>query len=247
MNKRYLELDSLRGLAALFVLFYHCLRIFPEFDAENPIQSNNFLVNILNNTPLRVIWSGHESVILFFILSGFVLSLPYYKNKKIEYKTYLVKRSFRIYIPYFVAMIFAITATLMLSKNGISMYSDWFNRIWTYDTSFLDILNHILFLGYYNSNQYNTVIWSLVHEMRISIIFPFLMVFVLRFNWKTNIIICLLLSLVSFVFTKTFMPIYNTDIAKTVHYMSSFMIGALLAKHIEFLVGFYGKMSKSKK
>ncbi|WP_410805811.1 acyltransferase family protein, partial [Paraburkholderia sp. SIMBA_053] len=75
MNKRYLELDSLRGLAALSVLFYHCLRIFPSLDVGAPDfanDSDNWFINALLNTPLRILWSGHESVILFFILSGFV-------------------------------------------------------------------------------------------------------------------------------------------------------------------------------
>ncbi|MGE7787435.1 acyltransferase family protein [Bacillus cereus] len=250
MNKRYPELDSLRGLAALFVLFYHCLRIFPEFDIGAPDYKNNsdsWFINILLNTPLRLVWAGHESVILFFILSGFVLSLPYYKNQKIEYKTYLVKRTVRIYIPYFVATALAIAANLLLSKNGISTYSDWFNRIWTYEASLSDIINHVLFLGDYNANQYNTVIWSLVHEMRISIIFPFVMFFVLRFNWKYNISLSFALSLISFVLLKVFMPTSNTNFIITIHYTSMFIIGALLAKHIDVISNYFKKLSKSSK
>lgn len=245
MNKRYLELDSLRGLAALTVLFYHCLRIFPSLDIGVPNfanDSDNWFINALLNTPLQIIWSGHESVILFFVLSGFVLSIPYYAGKKIEYKTYILKRSFRIYIPFFVATTIAIIANLTLSKNGISMYSTWFNKIWTSETTFLDILNHILFLGYYSADQYNTVIWSLVHEMRISIIFPLLMLAILRFNWKTNIGISLTFSLVAFILLVKINPIFNTNIILTLHYTSMFMIGSLLAKHIESIVDFYKKL-----
>ncbi len=243
MNKRYLELDSLRGLAAFFVLIYHCLRIFPTFDTHNhPGQNDDFLINLLINTPLRLIWAGHESVILFFILSGFVLSLPYYKKRKVDYRTYLIRRFSRIYIPYFIATSIAAIAFLLLAKNGISMYSIWFNKIWTSETTFLDILNHILFLGYYNADQYNTVIWSLVHEMRISIIFPLLMLAILRFNWKTNIGISLTFSLVAFILLVKINPTFNTNIILTLHYTSMFMIGSLLAKHIEPIVDFYKKL-----
>ncbi|KAA1803590.1 O-acetyltransferase OatA [Bacillus cereus] len=250
MNKRYLELDSLRGLAALSVLFYHCLRIFPSLDIGAPDfvnDSDNWFINALLNTPLRIFWSGHESVILFFILSGFVLSLPYYAGKKIEYKTYILKRSIRIYIPYVIATVIAMIAAITLSKNGFSIYSDWFNRIWTYETSFSDIMNHVLFLGDYNANQFNTVIWSLVHEMRISIIFPFVMFFVLRFNWKYNISLSFALSLISFVLLKVFMPTSNTNFIITIHYTSMFIIGALLAKHIDVISNYFKKLSKSSK
>ncbi|HFJ9465744.1 TPA: acyltransferase family protein [Bacillus cereus] len=248
MNKRYLELDSLRGLAALVVLFYHCLRIFPVLDIKAPNfanHSDNLFISALLNTPLRLIWAGHESVILFFILSGFVLSLPYYASKEIEYKTYILKRSLRIYIPFFVATAIAVIANLTLSKNGILMYSNWFNKIWTSETTFLDILNHILFLGYYSADQYNTVIWSLVHEMRISIIFPLLMLAILRFNWKSNIGISLTFSLVAFILLVMINPIYNTNIILTLHYTSMFMIGSLLAKHIESIVDIYKKLPNS--
>ncbi|MBF7155707.1 acyltransferase family protein [Bacillus albus] len=245
MNKRYLELDSLRGLAAIAVLFYHCLRIFPSFDISDPNfvkDGDSWLINTLLNTPLQIIWSGHESVILFFVLSGFVLSIPYYAGKEIEYKTYILKRTVRIYIPFFVATTIAVIANLTLSKNGISMYSTWFNKIWTSETTFLDILNQILFLGYYNADQYNTVVWSLAHEMRISIIFPLLMLAILRFNWKTNIGIGLTFSLVAFILLVKINPTFNTNIILTLHYTSMFMIGSLLAKHIESIVDFYKKL-----
>lgn len=245
MNKRYLELDSLRGLAALFVLFYHCLRIFPTFDVHNNhSQTNNFVSEIMINTPLRILWSGHESVILFFVLSGFVLSLPYYKNRNTDYKTFLTKRTVRIYIPYLVSITIAMIAVFLFSQKGLPAYSVWFNKIWNSETTFLGILNHFLFLGYYNADEYNTVIWSLVHEMRISIIFPFLMMIILKFNWKVNLSIGLTLSLVSFILLKKINPIYNTNLILTLHYTSMFIIGALMAKHIDYLVNLYKNTAK---
>ena len=49
--------------------------------------------------------------------------------------------------------------------------SEWFNRSWTIESSPSLIAQHILLVGKYNTDAYNGVIWSLVHEMRISIIF----------------------------------------------------------------------------
>src|ERR1700738_3699896 len=105
-NKRIDILDSLRGLAALSVVFHHCLLVFPIFLAafyHNPNLNNN-LVLILTYSPIHILWAGHEAVILFFVLSGFVLSLPFLNNNTISYHKYIVKRFCRIYIPYIIVL-----------------------------------------------------------------------------------------------------------------------------------------------
>ena len=63
-----------------------------------------------------------------------------------------------------------------ISEYGISYLSEWFNRSWTIESSQLNIL----LVGKYNTDAYNGVIWSLVHEMRISIIFPLILMICLR-------------------------------------------------------------------
>ena len=68
---RLTELDSLRGLAALSVVFAHYLHVFPvggEVDR---------MAHVATRTPLYLAYAGHEAVILFFLLSGFVLALPF--------------------------------------------------------------------------------------------------------------------------------------------------------------------------
>lgn len=74
MIKRIGELDSIRGLAALIVLFHHMYQ-----DLNN---NTRFPPIIFRYSPLRVLTNGHASVIMFFILSGFVLSLPFLKGKE---------------------------------------------------------------------------------------------------------------------------------------------------------------------
>ena len=97
-----------------------------------------------------------------------------------SYGSYLLKRICRIYIPYIVALIIAIICQTTISGYGISYLSEWFNRSWTIESSSSLIAQHILLVGKYNTDAYNGVIWSLVHEMRISIIFPLILMICLR-------------------------------------------------------------------
>ncbi len=80
--RRFYELDSLRGVAALTVVFHHFSRICPER-----------ITHVLIRTPLRLLIAGHQAVILFFLLSGFVLTLPYKKRNSLSYGPFLLKES----------------------------------------------------------------------------------------------------------------------------------------------------------
>lgn len=70
--KRFAELDSLRGIAAFLVMSSHLIML--EF------YNKSEYYHLLDDTPFRIFWSGHQSVILFFVLSGFVLSLGILSN-----------------------------------------------------------------------------------------------------------------------------------------------------------------------
>ena len=45
---------------------------------------------------------------LFFLLSGFVLSVPYLRGKGQAYPVYLIRRILRIYAPYLAALALAV-------------------------------------------------------------------------------------------------------------------------------------------
>lgn len=235
MHKRYDELDSLRGLAALAVFFGHMFLVFNE----------SFWTNALFKFgPLRGLVAGGEAVILFFVLSGFVLSLPFYTNRQNNYPTYVIKRMCRIYIPYIVTIILAFICRELFYGGEIEGLSEWTNTIWENDVSKADALNYFFLIGSGYTDNLNFVVWSLVHEMRISLIFPIIMFFLLKANSKQGIIAALLLSFISVVF------VFLTDtvlLFDTLHYSSLFIIGALLAKYRETLVILYKSLGKRNK
>ncbi|EOO34890.1 hypothetical protein S3E15_05130 [Bacillus mycoides] len=232
MTRRYKELDSLRGIAAIIVLLGHFLALFPILGKK--VMYSTF------GAYFSILWQGHSAVIIFFVLSGFVLSLPFYKGTEFNYLKYLIKRVCRIYIPYIVILFIAIGIKLGIhSKIGtIPGLVQWGS--WNIEVSFNRVMDHILFLREFNPDAFIMVIWSLVHEMRISIVFPLIIFLLLRVNWKVSIGIAMFLSVIGYLLMKNIPSEFNMPVSTnyfiTLHYSSMFIIGALLAKNREYLV-----------
>lgn len=238
-NNRIESLDSLRGLASLAVVIHHTLLVLPLFFLANDHNKiDNILVNVLSNTPLHMIWGGHEAVMLFFILSGFVLALPFLGNRSSPYPQYVIKRICRIYIPYIVSMGISILLFTMINTSDINNLSDFFEYQWNHPVSFLSIISYLFMLDYDNFNI-NGVTWSLIHEMRISLIFPFIMILIIRFNWKRSLVLGISLSLILWTIFLSLAKFINIDsfgfllksIAETCYYTAFFIIGAVFAKY----------------
>lgn len=236
LMNRLRELDSLRGLAAFSVLLSHFLLVFPSSTTQKVIMYG----------PLRLFVAGSEAVVLFFILSGFVLSLPFLNGKKVDYKSFVLKRICRIYIPYFVAIVSAIVLCIFVARGDLPGLSNWFNVLWDLPIDPSLIVSHILFIGWYNNAEYNPVIWSLIHELRISLFFPLLMLLIIKLDWKKIIGIGFILSVVCSVLPSQFKS-YPLDIVDTIFYSFMFLIGGTLAKYKDVLVSKFKQLSKKAK
>jgi peptidoglycan/LPS O-acetylase OafA/YrhL len=87
------SLDSLRGLAAIYVVFFHVLSLPPKIS--------------IPSAPLtEVLTFGHTGVFLFFVISGFSLSMtmPRHDRFVIPWISYAISRFFRI-APAFLVML----------------------------------------------------------------------------------------------------------------------------------------------
>lgn len=235
MNKRYDQLDSMRGLASLTVFFHHLLLAYPVL----PV--------VFSYSPARILVGGHQAVILFFILSGFCLALPFLKGSAPAYPGYLIKRVFRIYIPYLVAILLAIAAAYQLHSRDLSQMGKFFHAFWQSGFDLSLITAHLTLLGNFNSYAYNTVVWSLIHEMRISLFFPLLMWFVIKRGLIFNLALCLALNIFSAlndIYQFETSRGYFTSFTDTVYFTTFFIIGALAAKHRGKLIEGYWKLPK---
>jgi peptidoglycan/LPS O-acetylase OafA/YrhL len=219
---RYTELDSLRGIAALTVVFHH----FRYMQIGDGRLTGWHKILHLVTSPLT---AGRQAVFLFFALSGLVLSLPYLRRKGQDYPTFLIRRVLRIYAPYLFALGLALIGAAIW--HGPHGHGSWADLTWSEPISSHLVLQHILFIGNYDWAQYNTVFWSLVMEMRLSIIFPALFAAVLYLRNTGALIAALALVFAAPPLIHRF-PSWELTLA-TLPIISIFIAGILLAKNVD--------------
>jgi peptidoglycan/LPS O-acetylase OafA/YrhL len=220
-GRRFHELDAMRGLAAVVVLGNHFRNMFyPAATFMHGWQAV-FLYPLV---------SGHESVMFFFLLSGFVLSLPLLRGKRQPYSIFLRRRILRIYGPYLGALALALIGCALWHNRLGS--TGWRAATWSRQVDLRSVFQHVLFIGNYNYDRYNTAFWSLVYEMRISIVFPLLFVVANKLKTKYTLLI---------VAACTVLGVYSTphQFLATFQFAGIFLIGVLLAKNLATLNGLY--------
>jgi len=146
-SKHNRNLDILRGIAALVVVGFHLISCYPKaFDSKyelGPIVNYNF--------------PGHMSVLVFFILSGYVISV---NTKRLTDRKsildYIRKRLTRIVPIYLLAMLFTVAIT-------------WGRYDWRV------ILSNLLFVNvpFDNVMIENGPAWSLNYELIYYFVFIF--------------------------------------------------------------------------
>ena len=239
MNQRFEELDLLRGLAALTVVFGHFAATFPALAWWSlPFQYG----------PLSIFIAGHQAVVFFFVLSGFVLSLPFQKGTPVSYNVYITKRILRIYPPYICAVGVAFFFREWLYAGPVPGVGAWFNASWGTPVTWAVAKNYLIMIGPFRGNDFIPVIWSLIHEMRISIIFPALIWLVIR-RPKTSFGVAVLVSGGCFaLFELRDRNIIREPFAlQTLQYVGVFIVGALLARYRGPLVARFAGLSRRAK
>jgi len=150
------ELESLRGIAALLVFFFHadgCLRL-----GSTPIDAWPSL-------PLAFLRAGHTGVSLFFVLSAFLLSQPFLAEaaggRRVPRANFYRRRALRI-LPLYYAMVVLATG---LSAESVA--------------DLLDGVPYLFFLEAVSGwveplGPFSYVWWSLATEVQFYLLLPFL-------------------------------------------------------------------------
>ncbi len=143
-------LDGVRALAFLLVFDFHINHAGVWGDGNNPWISALFSV-------------GRTGVTLFFILSGFLLFLPYTQALLFEKdwpppKIYYIRRILRIFPAYF----FSLFILVMFTQPSFIQPHNW--RLFVHFLTFT--------MGYSNSGLINGPYWTLAVEFQYYLILP---------------------------------------------------------------------------
>lgn len=176
MSNRLEFLDSSRGIASITVVFSHFFAGFGLFPFLEPFS----------DTSVHIFWHGDGAVGYFYVLSGYVLSLSFFKNKNPQQSFniihYLIKRVFRIY-PLF--LICSIVSFVFLdfyighaNLNILPKESNWFLHLWNEKVTPSQAIRQALLILDIPETQTKLLPqgWTLQAEMICSSILPFTIV-----------------------------------------------------------------------
>ncbi len=147
------KLDSIRGFTSLYVVVHHLFGFTP-------------IGSVLGSTLRFPFRFGQEAVILFFLLSGFVIYLSVHKIPNLKFGIYFKKRFRRIYPIVIFSFILSILINF-LNQNSVSLYD------------LRDLLGNLLMLqdidnkpgNWFSPFLGNLPLWSLSYEWIFYMIF----------------------------------------------------------------------------
>lgn len=170
-TRRFAALDGLRGIAALVVLIHHALMSVPRLaDATTASENSSGFVWAMVNTPLSLAWGGFEAVLVFFVLSGFVLVLPLTRtDRRFSWAGYYPKRLLRLYLPVWAAVALTLIIITSIRREQVPGAS-WWVDLHAGTPTLWGTLNNLILLQPPDTS--NTVLWSLRWEVAFSLLLP---------------------------------------------------------------------------
>jgi peptidoglycan/LPS O-acetylase OafA/YrhL len=183
--KRLNYLDSIRGLAACMVLVFHSsISVMqPVSNLEAAFVSiPTFICYIIQKVLI-----GYVAVIIFFVLSGFVLAYSLLKQP-VPYSAFAIKRVFRIYPVFVFVILLAYALHFFGVRLGLAsqLFLPW--GVSPPNLSLAEFVKHLVLWGTKEALTLDVVIWSLVHEMRISLIFPLILFSLRKYRWRALLV-----------------------------------------------------------
>ncbi len=191
------SLDGLRGIAVLFVLLGHSGNLTSQFSFNG---------------------SAKYGVFLFFSLSAFLLSLPFFYKKDNELKKvwtwarYFIRRFLRIYPLYTIVLFFHFLFPFVYF--GVSFIP----------ISLKELVMHLFLL------DGKDVFWAIPVEFKYYLLLPFV-IFIIVFILRRNIYFSFFFIII-FIFIKEYYAPSSTIILDSIHlfdYISIFLLGSFLA------------------
>lgn len=194
-------LDSIRFIAAFMVLLSHSRNTFFPAFADLPAEQHNVLSMVFT----MFCRMGHEAVIIFFVLSGFLVGGRGFERirlKTMDIGGYVIDRLSRIYPPLVMAILFYFVTSIFIPGTPFS-----------YVTAIGNLLN----LQGICCNSLVSPFWSLSYEVWFYIVFGLLSVALLGKNNKMKFVSFTMFVASSSVFA----------LGLNIHYLFIWMMGAV--------------------
>ncbi len=168
-------INGLRGIAILIVIFHH---LFAPYHL--PLLPEPKLLGLLPLRPFAFMSAGFPAVMLFFVLSGFVLALPYTRGERDFVSGKDVFRFYRHRALRLLPLYWCVVIAVLLYVAPPHPY---------YDAFFLMTGLGVFHPGLWEPSYY-VIFWSIQVELWLSILFPALWyllqrVGIHRFAWCT--------------------------------------------------------------
>ena len=189
---RLIELDGLRGLAAVIVLIHHALETVPalaEVGARPGTVPTGTFNRILTQSPLHLLWAGHEAVLIFFVLSGVALTYPvarrHAQGRRFDWVDYAPRRFVRLWLPAAASTTFAVIAMLLVPRSEDPALGHWMTVTHPVGLGARQMLMEYLLIPKHAYR--NTVLWSLHAEAIFSFVLPLMILGVaLCARWRIS-------------------------------------------------------------
>lgn len=157
-------LDGLRGVAAIIVVLSHAALFF--YPALHGIGAASNLESAVFSSPIPILYAGNFSVCVFFVLSGYVLSIKYsLTGDDTLVRGMFVKRYFRL-MPavLLVSLINCVLMKLGLMHNQIATSSDWAHSFFNMPPSLIDATHEGMWTNFVSGASlpsYNPPAWTM--------------------------------------------------------------------------------------
>lgn len=213
---RLASLDGLRGLAALIVVFHHLsLSLVPFSDvwivptATHPATGS--LTWWMTSTPVQLLIAGPEAVLVFFVLSGLVVTLPVLRRPGFDWIAYYPQRMARLYLPVIGSIVLAAILIVATSWSTQPSSSQWIAASRFHLPTWPQVLGATDLL--FGDTRINNPLWTLRWEVVFSLFLPLFVIVavVTRRLWWVVIIASIPLVGVGFVAENgsfTFLPVF---------------------------------------
>lgn len=177
--KRHVQFDLIRGLSALAVCASH-LRNGVLVDYGEVLEPNVAISVFYYLTGL-----GHQSVIVFFVLSGFFVGGSVLQRKEqFIWSSYMTARLTRLWVVLIPSLFFTLGIDVIIEQMSSEILTGTFAEIWNsgpkkdFDSSIKTFLGNVVFLQtvivpVYGTNQ---PLWSLAYEFWYYILFPLILI-----------------------------------------------------------------------